>query len=757
MAGRRRRFILAAFLLLDLTTLCLMTAWVSRGPRPAAAATAAGGTAPVAVPGDGAATSSGRPRRSASAPDRRGGGPKFATCAAADLKGDVWVGSEDQGVWCSANDEWRSFGPAEGLSDVGVSAVACDPAGRVWVGHPDHGVSVYNGREWRSYDRLDGLGASHVFAIGVCPTDGDVWVGTDAGLARYSPKRDAWTNYNRGTGLPVAQVTCLAFDSAGRLFAGTGAEGVVMGNAADGYATWTTVTGPDDLPIVPSGPGLPSSLVNAVLVARDDAVFVGTCHGLARSVDHGATWTYVRGQDWPELAKGRYDGVPDGFTPGPAGPLAEDWVSALAQDAAGVLWVGYREAGFQAFPDLSAPADYAAKGRVMGLATRPDGTCIAATYGNGATECGTTYTAGGAATPPAAPPATPPDAPLPSSAHAADADRLDALRKSVEALPPGKDGIDFLGDDSSTRGDWCGRYGGQMARVLGYHDFKDTPGYRLGLAAGPYRQAAPRIYWVDGQNDVRGPLDPRDGTRVFCEFNDESFDRITHPRAVQGPDSYLSVTVPAGVHRVSLYYLNFDGRRGDQFARDYALLVKRPAGDAGPHAAGGGGNDDRTGRDDLVAAELAPPLVRTRVSQFWWPVYKQFLTRGAGTYWFKVDRNGSSGTKTCGVFVDRLDGPVDFDPAYPRPPAAKDYTGDAGVRGAAARLWAALDAAVGRQGYAALATRARTTAYLAAAASGVDPDTLANWRWRLPLWLADDHQQFDRYAKSIPHGGGGGA
>jgi len=144
--------------------------------------------------------------------------------------------------------------------------------------------------------------------------------------------------------------------------------------------------------------------------------------------------------------------------------------------------------------------------------------------------------------------------------------------------------------------------------------------------------------------------------------------------------------------------------------------------------------------------------VRTRVSEFWWPVYKQFLTRGAGTYWFKVDRNDSTCTKTCAVFIDRLDGPVEFDPAYPHPPAAKDYTKEVGVRGAAARLWAALDAAVGRQGYAALAMRARTTAYLAGAAGGVDPDTLANWRWRLPLWLADDHAQFDRYVKSIPHG-----
>ena len=161
-------------------------------------------------------------------------------------------------------------------------------------------------------------------------------------------------------------------------------------------------------------------------------------------------------------------------------------------------------------------------------------------------------------------------------------------------------------------------------------------------------------------------------------------------------------------------------------------------------------NGRRLDREHAVAAELAPPLARTRVSRFWRPLHKQFLTRGAGTYYVRVDRNGSVGTKVNGVFIDRLDGPADYDPKYPHPSAGKDYTTDPGVKGAAARLWAALDAAVGRQGYADLAGRARNAAYYAAAAAGVDADTLARWRYQMPLWLADDHQQFDQYAKSIP-------
>ena len=351
LAFRRRHLVWLALLFLDVAVLALMTVWVFRrpsrptvlAPNPAATpTTGGGGSGAPALP---------VPGRSADARDSRlRGGPKFVACGTVDALGNPWVGSDDQGLWSyQSGDNWLSYGTAEGLADADVTAVACDAAGRMWVGHPDHGLSVYNGQEWRTYDRFAGPAGSHVFCLAATP--GDVWIGTDAGLARYSLKGDAWTAYDRSTGLPGAEVTSLAVDSAGRVFAGLDSGGLGLATSADGYATWTHVTGPDDLPIVSSGPGLPSPLVNAVLVTRpNDAVYVGTCHGLARSIDHGATWAYVRGKNWPQLSKGRYDGVPAGFKGTPAGPLLEDWVSALAQDAAGVLWVGYREAGFQAVP-----------------------------------------------------------------------------------------------------------------------------------------------------------------------------------------------------------------------------------------------------------------------------------------------------------------------------------------------------------------------------------------------------------------------
>jgi hypothetical protein len=755
MDGRRRRWVLLAVVLLDVAGLVLATWWVVRRGSAAAAAAVTPGNATslTALPTASGSTAFTVPQRAAgTAADRKvKGGPKYVTCATTDSQGTVWVGSQDQGVWSYANGQWTPYNATNGLADNDVSAVAADALGRIWVGHPDHGVSIYNGQEWRTYDRFDGPGSSRIFCIAVSPVNGDVWLGTDGGLARYAPMGDAWTTWDRSTGLPAADVTSLAVDSTGTVYAGLDSGGIGIATAADHYATWKTVSGPDDLPIVSSGPGLPSPLVNAILVTRpDDTVYVGTCHGLARSVDHGTTWTFVRGKNWPALAKGRYTGVPDGFKGTPPGTLADDWVSALAQDGAGVLWVGYREAGFEAFPNLAAKADHTGKGKVSAITPEPDGHCLVGTWGDNLTECGTSY----AGPPLAARPVAPTEA-FPTPAKPTTVAELDALRRRVEALPPGRDGVDFLGDDWSTRGDWCGRYGARAAVLLGYHDFKDSPGYGIATGAGPWRQAVPRYYWEHGDKRPSAQVDPRNGTRALCEFNDESYDTNAHPRNIQGPDIYIGVTVPAGVHRVSLYWSGGP----DNYFREYPLDVRSPAGptptaDLDDADVGGGrepyGNTTRLDRARTVAAELSPPSARTRVPALWRPVHKQYLIRGAGTWYFRVDRNASVATKVAGAFIDPLDHPGDHDAAYPHPPAPSktDYTTDPGPAGAAARLWAALDGAVGRQGYADLARRARNLAYGAGAAAGVDPDTLARWRYQMPLWLADDHPQFDQFVKT---------
>ena len=87
---------------------------------------------------------------------------------------------------------------------------------------------------WNNYDVPNGPIGERIFKIAVCPVDGDVWMGTSAGLTRYSVSKDEWTHYTKGqtknpsapphvdayyktnaAGLPGDQVNALAFDARG--------------------------------------------------------------------------------------------------------------------------------------------------------------------------------------------------------------------------------------------------------------------------------------------------------------------------------------------------------------------------------------------------------------------------------------------------------------------------------------------------------------------------------------------------------------
>jgi len=178
---------------------------------------------------------------------------------ARDGMDNLWVGTEGNGVWryapnVSTNGQWTHYsqksgvgnhltpalspasgGEGDGLGDDYAYSVAVDKQGRIWVGHLNHGVSVYNGTSWRNYDVPHGPIGERVFKIAVCPTDGDVWIGTSAGLTRYEVSKDEWKHYTRNAEgrmqnaemgnqlpqlptsnsyLPSDQISAIAFDKA---------------------------------------------------------------------------------------------------------------------------------------------------------------------------------------------------------------------------------------------------------------------------------------------------------------------------------------------------------------------------------------------------------------------------------------------------------------------------------------------------------------------------------------------------------------
>ncbi len=596
---------------------------------------------------------------------------KLVRCLMADAQGRVWVGTEDKGVWeadpSAPEKGWRRYRVADGLGEDSVTALACDPKGRVWVGHPRRGVSVFNGTAWKTYDATTGPLGQHVFALAVSPKDGDVWIATEAGLARYSQSGDTWRSYTRADGLPADQAEALAFAGDGTLYVGTQCETVAVGSPADDFAAWRHVLGPPTPSPAPAGGGLPSCRINALLVTRGGTVYAGTPSGLAGSSDGGKSWTYLRGSEWLDKARGATRPPSSDFLPPDRPTLAEDWITTLAEDAAGRLWIGHRTKSLEVFDPVAArptplPAPLPARmDDVSALLVGAGPQALVGGYGGGMA-----FITPDPAAAPWAIRSAPAPAPMPTPARPPTVAEMHALTASLSAAAPAlkPGGAAFLGDDWVTQGDWVGRYGNQCVRLYGtgptYYEASDgQAGYGVDDSVGPHSKPPAGPYtFIAALNapDLRFPFSPRLGHRRDAEANDGSWDGSRYSPTWEGPDLWITLRVPSGTHRASFYFVNNDGHVNNYRWRDYFLELKADA-------------------PTREAADRAPALARARVAEFYGGVYKNFLVQGPATFQMKIGRAYSYCTKVQGVFLDRLAGPSDTALAPTNVPLEVPYLG----------------------------------------------------------------------------------
>ncbi len=222
---------------------------------------------------------------------------------------------------------FRHLGVDQGLPSGSVQSLVQDALGFVWVG-TDAGLARYDGATATSYLRSDdptSLSGSVVQAL-AAGDGGVVWAGTSAGLDRYDPASD---RFLRVSGLPSQNVRAVEADGAGGVWVGT----------AGGLAH-VTARGTVDL-VERADAGLPREEVSALWLAPGGDLWVGTRGGLARRRD------------------GRYQA----FRPAAEGGQRGLNVSALAPSGRGALLVGTMGSGLWSVDPASgqfAPLDIGA-------------------------------------------------------------------------------------------------------------------------------------------------------------------------------------------------------------------------------------------------------------------------------------------------------------------------------------------------------------------------------------------------------------
>jgi len=115
----------------------------------------------------------------------------------------------------------------QGLSDIKVGynpnyivSMVVDEEGVVWAGTWGAGLSRFDGKAWKTYTVKEGLPGNHIFMLHKNP-GGEMWVGTNKGLARPNANENGFKVMTKADGLFADNVFSLAEASDGSLWVGS--------------------------------------------------------------------------------------------------------------------------------------------------------------------------------------------------------------------------------------------------------------------------------------------------------------------------------------------------------------------------------------------------------------------------------------------------------------------------------------------------------------------------------------------------------
>ncbi|MEJ2185321.1 MAG: two-component regulator propeller domain-containing protein [Gemmatimonadota bacterium] len=235
-----------------------------------------------------------------------------------DGDGNLWIGTNANGLLRVKRNVFTTYGIAQGLSHDVVTALYQDSHGTLWVGTNCGGVNEIDLRR-RTVRVLnprspgDPHGDPCIFALGEAPS-GTVWQGTyGGGVSLLKTDRPDMPRHVRG--LRDSVVVALFTDRDGTLWVGTNAGGLAAVRDGRVRATYTKAD------------GLANNSVRTIYQTRDGALWVGTREGLSR------------------FQEGHF--VNYGTAQGLGTPL----VRSIFQDGQGTVWIGTYGGGLYRFRD----------------------------------------------------------------------------------------------------------------------------------------------------------------------------------------------------------------------------------------------------------------------------------------------------------------------------------------------------------------------------------------------------------------------
>ena len=237
----------------------------------------------------------------------KGLGHSHVTALLEDHEGTLWIGTLGGGLTRMKDGVFTRVTAGAGLRADLVGALAEDARGVIWIGSQDHGLIAYDRGSFREIADAR-LPSTDIRALYADP-NGDLWVGTTAGLARF---RNGSFVAAASDSVPGISITSIVGDGAGGLWVGSGGG---LFRCHGGHCAFA--------PVQP-----PAVWITTLLLDRDHNLWIGAnSGGLSRlSGDRLATITSANG-------------------------MPNNSPAALFEDREGNLWVGTNGGGLNRFRD----------------------------------------------------------------------------------------------------------------------------------------------------------------------------------------------------------------------------------------------------------------------------------------------------------------------------------------------------------------------------------------------------------------------